>query len=229
MYAHLKLAKRSRAKDTKLPAQSFAPRKAKPVEVAGKEEIQEENVDHKLQQVLVPFVLATFYANYATHVAKQLYLSPPVVREQEDHIHWSFLMSQEALVELMHAKRASKWTVTAYKDAQLVCLDSVFLSGVYCVTLLSLFRTSWQCTHSIMYRRWAGLMRLLASAFWWCHGRFHHAGYYLPKQEGSKSRETFIKIDQVNRFKSNNQLEMGYGCSSLSAETGSPFQIDIDK
>ncbi|KAJ9055436.1 hypothetical protein DSO57_1003933 [Entomophthora muscae] len=36
-----------------------------------------------------------------------------------------------------------------------------------------------------------------------CHGRFHHAGYYPPKQEGSKSRKTFIKIDQVNRFKSN--------------------------
>ncbi|KAJ9079202.1 hypothetical protein DSO57_1037790 [Entomophthora muscae] len=63
----------------------------------------------------------------------------------------------------------------------------------------------------------------------YCHGRFHHAGYYLPKQDGSKSRKTFIKIDQVNRFKSNNQLEMGYGCSSLSAETGSPLQVDIDK
>ncbi|KAJ9073399.1 hypothetical protein DSO57_1016940 [Entomophthora muscae] len=62
-----------------------------------------------------------------------------------------------------------------------------------------------------------------------CHGRFHHAGHYLPKQEGSKSQKTFVKINQVNRFKSNGQSKMGYGCSSLSAETSSSFQIDIDK
>ncbi|KAJ9061792.1 hypothetical protein DSO57_1017199 [Entomophthora muscae] len=34
-----------------------------------------------------------------------------------------------------------------------------------------------------------------------CHSRFHHAKYYPPKQEGSKSCKTFIKIDQVNGFK----------------------------
>ncbi|KAJ9058823.1 hypothetical protein DSO57_1008352 [Entomophthora muscae] len=33
-----------------------------------------------------------------------------------------------------------------------------------------------------------------------CHDRSHHAGYYPPKQEVSKSQKTFIKIDQVNRF-----------------------------
>ncbi|KAJ9050756.1 hypothetical protein DSO57_1039751 [Entomophthora muscae] len=84
----------SRAEDTELPAQLLAPRMAKTSEAAGKEEAQEgniknkinknlqiltcflENIDGKLRQVLVPFVPATFYANYATHVAKLLYLSP---------------------------------------------------------------------------------------------------------------------------------------------------------
>ncbi|KAJ9065583.1 hypothetical protein DSO57_1018002 [Entomophthora muscae] len=49
---------------------------AKPAKATGKEETHEENIDGKLHHVLVPFVPATFYANYANHVAKQLYLSP---------------------------------------------------------------------------------------------------------------------------------------------------------
>ncbi|KAJ9051879.1 hypothetical protein DSO57_1000539 [Entomophthora muscae] len=98
MYEHLKPAKHAREGDTELPAQLIAPRMAKPAEAVGKEEIQEgslknkinlfsknltfflENVDSKLRQVLVPFVLATFYENHATHVAKQLYLSPLLCR-----------------------------------------------------------------------------------------------------------------------------------------------------
>ncbi|KAJ9070015.1 hypothetical protein DSO57_1012714 [Entomophthora muscae] len=47
-------------------------------------------------------------------------------------------MLQEALAGLTHGKGAYKWVVTAYKDAQLVFLDPVFLSGVYCVNSIEL-------------------------------------------------------------------------------------------
>ncbi|KAJ9053160.1 hypothetical protein DSO57_1039636 [Entomophthora muscae] len=156
MYAHLKPAKCFRAEDAKLPVQLIAPRMAKLAEATGKEETQEgsiknkinkfsknlpfflENVDGELRRVLVPFVPATFYANYATHVAKQLYMFPPVVQELKDRIHGSFPMTRDALSGLTHAKGASGWAVTAYKDAQLVRLDLVSLSGVYCVNSIEL-------------------------------------------------------------------------------------------
>ncbi|KAJ9059306.1 hypothetical protein DSO57_1039817 [Entomophthora muscae] len=47
-------------------------------------------------------------------------------------------MSREALAGLTHGEGASKWAVTAYKDAQLVRLDPVSLSGVYCVNSIEL-------------------------------------------------------------------------------------------
>ncbi|KAJ9079668.1 hypothetical protein DSO57_1033054 [Entomophthora muscae] len=39
---------------------------------------------------------------------------------------------------MTHAKGASEWAVTAYKDAQLIRLDPVVLSGVYCVNSIEL-------------------------------------------------------------------------------------------
>ncbi|KAJ9078929.1 hypothetical protein DSO57_1001680 [Entomophthora muscae] len=63
MYEHLKPTKRARAEDKELPTQLLAPRMAKPAEAAGKEETQK--IDGELCQVLVPFVPATLYANYA--------------------------------------------------------------------------------------------------------------------------------------------------------------------
>ncbi|KAJ9086351.1 hypothetical protein DSO57_1004749 [Entomophthora muscae] len=47
-------------------------------------------------------------------------------------------MSREALAEILHGEWTSKWAVTVYKDAQLVCLDPVNLSGVYCVNSIEL-------------------------------------------------------------------------------------------
>ncbi|KAJ9086851.1 hypothetical protein DSO57_1039267 [Entomophthora muscae] len=46
---------------------------------------------------------------------------PPVLQELEDRIHG-----------------VSKWAVTAYKDAQLLFLDLVVLSGVYCVNSIEI-------------------------------------------------------------------------------------------
>ncbi|KAJ9080018.1 hypothetical protein DSO57_1029468 [Entomophthora muscae] len=47
-------------------------------------------------------------------------------------------MSQEALAELTHVKGAYEWAVTVYKDAQLVCMNLVALSGVSCVNSIEL-------------------------------------------------------------------------------------------
>ncbi|KAJ9059908.1 hypothetical protein DSO57_1036617, partial [Entomophthora muscae] len=115
----------ARTKDTELPAQLLVPRMANPVEVTGKEETCKENIDDEICRVLVPFIPPTFYANYANH-------------ELEDRIHRSFPMTRDTLAGLTHAKGASEWTVTAYKDAQLVRLDLVSLSGVYCVNSIEL-------------------------------------------------------------------------------------------
>ncbi|KAJ9067403.1 hypothetical protein DSO57_1039503 [Entomophthora muscae] len=47
-------------------------------------------------------------------------------------------MTMEALARLTHAKGASEWAVTAYKDAKLIRLDLVNLSGVYCLNSIEL-------------------------------------------------------------------------------------------
>ncbi|KAJ9069614.1 hypothetical protein DSO57_1016616 [Entomophthora muscae] len=58
-------------------------------------------------------------------------------------------MLQEALAGLTHGKGASEWAVTAYKDAQLVCLDPVFLSGVYCVNFIELV---WDVLETLLFK-----------------------------------------------------------------------------
>ncbi|KAJ9056963.1 hypothetical protein DSO57_1026912 [Entomophthora muscae] len=47
-------------------------------------------------------------------------------------------MKRDTLARLIYAKGASEWAVTAYKDAQLVRLDLVFLNEVYCVNSIEL-------------------------------------------------------------------------------------------
>ncbi|KAJ9048979.1 hypothetical protein DSO57_1029237 [Entomophthora muscae] len=52
---------------------------AKPAKAASKEETHK---DCEICWVLVLFVPATFYTNYLNHVARQLFLSPPVVWQE---------------------------------------------------------------------------------------------------------------------------------------------------
>ncbi|KAJ9076534.1 hypothetical protein DSO57_1025231 [Entomophthora muscae] len=47
-------------------------------------------------------------------------------------------MFQDVLLGLIHGEGASNWAVTAYKDAQLICLDPVALRVVYCVNSVEL-------------------------------------------------------------------------------------------
>ncbi|KAJ9053447.1 hypothetical protein DSO57_1024065 [Entomophthora muscae] len=73
-------------------------------------------------------------------------------------------MLQEALAELTHAKGASEWAVTAYKDAQLVRLDPVSLSGVYCVNYIELF---WDVLAALPFKK---ILEM---------GRAHEAAYFF--------------------------------------------------
>ncbi|KAJ9055494.1 hypothetical protein DSO57_1003570 [Entomophthora muscae] len=65
-------------------------------------------------------------------------ICPPVLQELKYRVHGTFPMTGNILAGLTHAKGESEWEVTAYKDAQLVCLDLVILSGVYCVNSIEL-------------------------------------------------------------------------------------------
>ncbi|KAJ9058087.1 hypothetical protein DSO57_1016082 [Entomophthora muscae] len=71
---HISSQKSAWKEDTELPVQLLAPRMANPAEATSKE----EPVKGELRWVLVPFVPPPSIQN-ATHVAKQLYLSPCVV------------------------------------------------------------------------------------------------------------------------------------------------------
>ncbi|KAJ9063954.1 hypothetical protein DSO57_1035517 [Entomophthora muscae] len=100
---------------------------------------------------------------------------PPVLRELEDHIHGSFPMLQEALAELTHAKGASEWAVTAYKDAQLVCLDLVSLSGVYCINSIGLV---WDVLATLSFKNIPEMGRAHAAACF-CFPVEHILSYLL--------------------------------------------------
>ncbi|KAJ9082900.1 hypothetical protein DSO57_1000202 [Entomophthora muscae] len=53
-------------------------------------------------------------------------------------------MLRDTLLGLTHDEGVSKWEVTVYKDAQLLCLNLMVLIGVYCVNSIELFGMSWR-------------------------------------------------------------------------------------
>ncbi|KAJ9089713.1 hypothetical protein DSO57_1009977 [Entomophthora muscae] len=142
MYTHLKPAKRARADDTDLPAQLLALRMAKPAKAANKEETKEENIDREILYIQNLKVLNLQYSRswsplsppplqkFCQSHGQAAVSVPPVFQELEDRIHGSFPMLQDTLLGLTHGEGTSEWAVTAYKDAQLVRLDPISLSGV---------------------------------------------------------------------------------------------------
>ncbi|KAJ9058554.1 hypothetical protein DSO57_1011009 [Entomophthora muscae] len=165
---HLKSAKRTRKEETDMPAQLFAPKMANLQKPPARKLLKKVTrkikiINHIIQKVLVLYILATFYTNFGNHVAGQLALSPPIVYEIKDQIHGTFPMSRNVLSELTHANRASDWAVTAYKDGQLVHLDPVSLSEVYCVNSIELV---WDILEMLPFKNISEMVWAHAAASW---------------------------------------------------------------
>ncbi|KAJ9082745.1 hypothetical protein DSO57_1001812 [Entomophthora muscae] len=84
-------------------------------------------------------------------------------------------MLWEVLAEVKHAKGASKWAVTAYKDAQLVRLDPVSLSGVYFVNSIELV---WEVLATLPFNNVPEMGRAHAAACF-CYPLEHTISYLL--------------------------------------------------
>ena len=153
-------------------------------------------------------------------MAKQLYLSPHVLRELEDRIHGSFPMSQEALAELTHAEGASEWAVNAYKDAQLVRLDPVVLSGVYCVNSIELV---WDVLATLPFKNIPEMGRSHAAACF-CFPVEHTLSYLLENFGRAVGK---LAVADATAVKKTKILLADFGLAWSADETGLPLAMDL--
>ncbi|KAJ9051644.1 hypothetical protein DSO57_1002779 [Entomophthora muscae] len=126
-------------------------------------------------------------------------------------------MLQETLAGLTHAKGASKWAVTAYKDAQLVRLDPVSLSEVYCVNSIELV---WDVLVTLPFKNVPEMGRAHVAAFF-CFPVEHTLSYLLENFGRAVSKLAVADATAVKKtkilvvFGSRRQHPGGHGRKSL--------------
>ncbi|KAJ9060863.1 hypothetical protein DSO57_1026360 [Entomophthora muscae] len=114
-------------------------------------------------------------------------------------------MLQEALARLTHGKGAFKWAVTAYKDAQLVCLEPVSLSGVYCVNSIELV---WDVLTTLPFKNVPEMGQAHATAHF-CYPLEHKISYLLDSNCG-KFDSLVINSLVLDTFLSTRELSAAY-------------------
>ncbi|KAJ9089258.1 hypothetical protein DSO57_1014804 [Entomophthora muscae] len=154
------------------------------------------------------------------HVVRQLFLSSPVLQELEDCIHGSFPMSREALAELTHAEGASKWAVTTYKDAQLVRLDLVSLSEVYCVNSIELV---WDILATLPFNNIPEMGQAQAAACF-CFPEEHTLSYLLENFGCVVGKLTVADATAVKKTKI---LLADFGLAWSANKTGVPPVMEL--
>ncbi|KAJ9082654.1 hypothetical protein DSO57_1002600 [Entomophthora muscae] len=109
-------------------------------------------------------------------------------------------MTRDALAGLTHAEGASEWAVTAYKDAQLVYLDPVSLSGVYCVNSIELV---WDVLVTLPFKNVPEMGRAHAAACF-CFPVEHTVtvssimpGIVRPSKKAQKARKPVSKLTKL--------------------------------
>ncbi|KAJ9078967.1 hypothetical protein DSO57_1039666 [Entomophthora muscae] len=129
-------------------------------------------------------------------------------------------MSWEALAELTHAKGASKWAVTAYKDAQLVRLDPVSLSGVYCVNFIELV---WDVLATLSFKNVPEMGRAHAAACF-CYPLEHTISYLLENFGHAVGK---LAVADATAVKKTKILLTNFGLAWSANKTGLPAAMEL--
>ncbi|KAJ9077430.1 hypothetical protein DSO57_1016737 [Entomophthora muscae] len=129
-------------------------------------------------------------------------------------------MLQEGLAELTHAKGASEWAVTAYKDAQLVRLDPVSLIGVYCVNSIELV---WDVLVTLPFKNVLEMGQAHVAACF-CFLVEHTISYLLEKFGHAVGKLTVADATAVKKTKI---LLAEFGLAWSANEMGLPAAMDL--
>ncbi|KAJ9054086.1 hypothetical protein DSO57_1018212 [Entomophthora muscae] len=129
-------------------------------------------------------------------------------------------MLQEALAELTHVKGASKWAVTAYKDAQLVCLNLVSLSGVYCVNSIKLV---WGVLATLPFNNVLEMGQAHAAACF-CFPLKHTLSYLLENFGRAVGKLTVADVTAIKKTKI---LLADFGLALSANKTGLPAAMEL--
>ncbi|KAJ9082098.1 hypothetical protein DSO57_1039680 [Entomophthora muscae] len=129
-------------------------------------------------------------------------------------------MSREALAGLTHEEGASKWAVTAYKDAQLVCLDPVTLSGVYCVNSIELV---WDVLETLPFKNIPEMGQAHAAACF-CFPVEHTLSYLLENFGCAVEKLAVVDATAVKKTKI---LLADFGLAWSANKMGVPEAMDL--
>ncbi|KAJ9068622.1 hypothetical protein DSO57_1026788 [Entomophthora muscae] len=129
-------------------------------------------------------------------------------------------MSREALAGLLHGERASEWAFTAYKDAQLVCLDLVSLSGVYCVNSIELV---WDVLATLPFKNKPEMGRAHAAACF-CFPVEHTISYLLENFGRAVSK---LAVADATAVKKTKILLADFGLAWSANKMGVPAAMEL--